>query len=88
LKVTLDKRLSKTDIEAICEDLFTLTNVADVRGGGLVYGINGLVWIGHGRSKAPQVAKSIRQVKLAVEANLVESLKLELTKVQELGGGV
>ena len=88
LKVTLDKRLSKTDIEAICEDLFTLTNVADVRGGGLVYGINGLVWIGHGRSKAPQVAKSIRQVKLAVEANLVESLKLELTKIQELGGGV
>ncbi len=87
LRVTLDKRLSKTDIDAVCEDLFSLTNVVDVRGGGLVYGINGLVWTGHGRSKAPQVAKSIHQVKLAVEANLVESLKLELTKIQELEGG-
>lgn len=87
LRITLDKRLSKTDIDAVCEDLFSLTNVVDVRGGGLVYGINGLVWTGHGRSKAPQVAKSIHQVKLAVEANLVESLKLELTKIQELEGG-
>ena len=87
LRVTLDKRLSKTDIEAVCEDLFSLTNVIDVRGGGLVYGINGLVWTGHGRSKAPQVAKSIYQVKLAVESNLVESLKLGLRKMQELEEG-
>ena len=87
LRVTLDKRLSKTDIDAVCEDLFSLTNVVDVRGGGLVYGINGLVWTGHGRSKAPQVAESIHQVKLAVESNLVEALKLELTKIQGLEGG-
>jgi phosphate acyltransferase len=87
LRITLDKRLSKTDIDAVCEDLFSLTNVTDVRGGGLVYGINGLVWTGHGRSKARQVAESIYQVKLAVESNLVEALKLELTKIQELAGG-
>jgi len=34
------------------------------------------------------VAKSISQVKLAVEANLVESLKLGLRKMQELEEGV
>jgi len=87
LRVTLDKRLSKMNIDAVCEDLFSLTNMTDVRGGDLVYGINGLVWTGHGRSKALQVAESIHQVKLAVESNLVEALKLELTKIQELEGG-
>jgi glycerol-3-phosphate acyltransferase PlsX len=85
LKVTLDKRLPRADIEAICEDLFSLTNVADVMGGGLIFGVNGVVWIGHGRSKAPQVAKSISQVKLAVEANLVEELRTELKKIRNEG---
>jgi len=87
LRVTLDKHLSKTDIEAVCEDLFSLTNVADVMGGGLIFGVNGVVWIGHGHSKAPQVTESIRQVKLTVEANLVEAMRSELRKIQELGEG-
>jgi len=42
---------------------------------------------GHGRSKAPQVAESMHQVKLAVQSNLVSALKLELTKIQRLVGG-
>lgn len=87
LRLTLDKLLSKTEIDAVCKDLFSLTNVVDVRGGGLVYGINGLVWTGHGHSKAPQVAESMHQVKLAVQSNLVDALKLELTKIQRLVGG-
>jgi glycerol-3-phosphate acyltransferase PlsX len=85
LRITLDKRLSKIDIEAVCGDLFSLTNAADVMGGGLIFGINGVVWIGHGRAKAPQVAKSIHQVKLAVEANLVEELRTELKKIRNEG---
>ena len=84
LRVTLDKHLSRTEIDAISTDLFSLTHVADVSGGGMIYGVNGVVWIGHGRSKAPQVAESIHQVKLVVEANLIGAMRAELTKMQEL----
>jgi glycerol-3-phosphate acyltransferase PlsX len=81
LSVTLDKRLPKEELDAISNDLFALTHIADVIGGGMIYGVNGVVWIGHGRSKAPQVAESIRQIKLAVEANLLEEIRSGLGKL-------
>jgi glycerol-3-phosphate acyltransferase PlsX len=81
LRVTLDKRLPEEELDAIISDLFALTHIADVAGGGMIYGVNGVVWIGHGRSKAPQVTESIHQVKLAVEANLLEEIRLELRKL-------
>jgi len=82
LKVTLDKRLPKEELDAISSDLFALTHIADVGGGGIICGVNGVVWIGHGRSKAPQVTETIHQVKLAVEANLLEEIRSELGKLR------
>jgi len=81
LRVTLDRRLPKEELDAIINDLFALTHIADVIGGGMIYGVNGVVWIGHGRSKAAQIAESIHQVKLAVESNLLEEIRLELRKL-------
>lgn len=82
LRVTLDRRLPKKELDAIINDLFALTHIADVIGGGMIYGVNGVVWIGHGRSRAPQITESIRQVKLAVEANLLEEIRSELGKLR------
>lgn len=82
LRIRLDKRLPQKEIDAIGNDLFALTHTVDVSGGAMIYGVNGVVWIGHGRSKAPEVADSIHQVKLAVEANFLGELKSELGKLQ------
>ncbi len=82
LKRALDKHLPKEKLDAITNDLFAMTHIADICGGGLVYGVNGVVWIGHGRSKAPQLATAIHQVKLAVETNLVEELTAELAQIK------
>jgi len=82
LKFTLDKRLPNEELDAISDDLFALTHIADVGGGALLHGVDGVVWIGHGRSKAPQLAEAIRQAKLAVETNLVQELKAALAKVR------
>ena len=82
LRVTLDKRLPKEELDAISNDLFALTHIADVLGGGMIYGVNGVVWIGHGHSRAPQVTESIRQVKVAVEADLLGEIRLELRKLR------
>jgi phosphate acyltransferase len=81
-KKYLEGKLPQGEIDNVCNNLFGLTHVADIAGGSMIYGINGLVWIGHGRSKAPQFAESIRQVKHAIEANIVGEIKTELEKLQ------
>ena len=82
LRTRLGRYLTQKEIDAIGNDLFALTHIADVSGGAMIYGVNGMVWVGHGRSKAPEVAESIRQTKLAVEANFLGELKSELGKSQ------
>jgi len=44
-------------------------------GGMPLLGVNGVVVIGHGRSKAPAVVSAIGQAKRAVEGNLVEAIR-------------
>lgn len=44
-------------------------------GGMPLLGVNGVVVIGHGRSKAPSVVSAIWQAKRAVESGLVESIR-------------
>ena len=82
LKARLGKHLAQKEIDAIGNDLFALTHIADVNGGTMIYGIDGVVWVGHGRSKAPEVAEAIHQVKSAVEANFLGELRSELGKLQ------
>jgi len=47
-------------------------------GGGLIWGVNGIVRKMHGASRAPHVALKIQQVKLVVEADLIGAVKSEL----------
>ena len=53
--------------------------------GGLLWGINGIVRIGHGASRAEHVVHAINSVKNAVEADIVGSLKAELGKLKQQG---
>jgi len=78
LRDFLDRQLPREKIEAITNDLFSLTHTAEQ--GGPILGVNGVVVVGHGRSKAPQVANAINIAKMAVESNLVEELKTELER--------
>jgi glycerol-3-phosphate acyltransferase PlsX len=47
-------------------------------GGGLIWGVKGIVRKVHGASRAPHVALKVGQVKLAVEADLINAVKSEL----------
>jgi glycerol-3-phosphate acyltransferase PlsX len=78
----LKGKLSQEEVDDVCSSLFSMTHVADITGGGIIYGVDGLVWIGHGRSKASQLVESIRQVKHAIEANVAREIKIELEKLQ------
>ena len=47
-------------------------------------GVNGVVIVAHGRSKAQEVAGAIQQAQYAVETGLVENLKAELEKAHQV----
>ena len=50
-----------------------------------MWGVNGVVKIAHGASRAPQIANAIESAKEAVKAGVVESMKLELEKLNQGG---
>ena len=45
--------------------------------------VDGVACVAHGRSRAGEIAKAIGQAKLAVESDLVGSMKAELAAARE-----
>ena len=52
-------------------------------GGGLIWGIDGVVLKMHGHSRAPAVVKALDNARMAVESDVVNYLKAELAKIRE-----
>jgi glycerol-3-phosphate acyltransferase PlsX len=68
--------------------LFPATRMSretEKNGGGILWGVDGVVKIAHGASRAPQIANAIESAKEAVKAGVVESLKSELAKFNQGG---
>ncbi len=82
LEDKLNGKLPEKDVKEISGGLLRATNAADVAGGGPLWAVNGIACVAHGRSKAPEIAATIGQAKLAVELDLVGALKAELAAVK------
>jgi glycerol-3-phosphate acyltransferase PlsX len=52
-------------------------------GGGLIWGIDGVVLKMHGHSRAPQVVKALENARKAVESDVINLQKAELAKIRE-----
>jgi glycerol-3-phosphate acyltransferase PlsX len=68
--------------------LFPATRISsetEKQGGGILWGIDGVVKIAHGASRAPQIANAIESAKEAVKAGVVETLKSELVRFNQGG---
>jgi len=68
--------------------LFPATKISsetEKQSGGILWGIDGVVKIAHGASRAPQIANAIESAKEAVKAGVVESLKSELARFNQGG---
>jgi glycerol-3-phosphate acyltransferase PlsX len=61
----------------------SLTRVMESQsiGSGLLWGVNGVVFVMHGSIKAPQVAKTIAKAREVVKVDLVTSIKSELASI-------
>ena len=75
-------------VKLLFNGLFPATKISgesEKRGGGILWGVDGVVRIAHGASQAPQIANAIEGAKEAVKTEVIESLKLELAKFNQGG---
>jgi glycerol-3-phosphate acyltransferase PlsX len=75
-------------VRLLFKGLFPATKISsetEKRVGGILWGVDGVVKIAHGASRAPQIANAIESAKQAVKAEVIESLKLELAKFNQGG---
>jgi len=78
LEDKVKEKLPESDVKEIVDGLLLATNVVSASGGGPLWAVNGVACVAHGRSKSGEIARVIGQAKLAVELDLVGSLKAEL----------
>ena len=76
-------KLSDSEIKEITNELLLATNVADAMGGGPLWAVDGVACVSHGRSKHGEITRTIGQAKLALEQDLVGSLKSELASARQ-----
>ena len=70
-------------LKSLSRDLNSLTSIPESVGSGLIWGVDGITLKMHGASRASQVADKIAQAKLAVEMDVLGSLKSELAAIRE-----
>ncbi len=62
-----------------------MSGESEKQGGGILWGVDGVVKIAHGASRAPQIANGIESAKEAVKTGVVETLKSELVRFNQGG---
>jgi glycerol-3-phosphate acyltransferase PlsX len=68
--------------------LFPVTKISyegEEEGGGILWGVDGIIRIAHGASQAPHIARGIASARKAVKADIVGCLKSELAKFKQEG---
>jgi len=86
LEKNLSGKIADEELKALTRAYIAETNPADALGGGPLLGVNGVVVVAHGRSKAPEVTGAIQQARYAVDTDLVENLRVALEKAHQTIG--
>lgn len=80
LKSALAGTVPESDLEHLASKVLEVNNLSNKMGGPL-FGVNGVVVVGHGASSAEGVAGAIDTARRCVELDLVESMRTELAAV-------
>jgi len=71
------------EIDKITSKLRMMMSPATVLGGGPLWGVNGVVSVAHGNSKAEHVVGTVKQTILALESGFIDKLRSELENATE-----
>jgi len=79
----LGEHLPPQAMRQAMEGLAALTNIAEVGGGGPLFGVDGVVIVGHGRARAASVAAAINLARQIVDLGMVEAMRRELAAIRQ-----
>jgi len=82
LHAMFEDRLPPSELDALVREVYDVNNPAEARGGGPLFGVNGVSVVGHGRARAGAVQRAIGTAKLAVESGFIVKLNEELGRVR------
>jgi glycerol-3-phosphate acyltransferase PlsX len=84
LRAKLDNLSSVGPIKKLLNQMGSFTRMVqdESGGGGLLWGVNNVVQVLHGNSRAQQVSKAIARAKYAVETDLIGCLRSELATIE------
>jgi len=80
----LKESVSQKELEAVTNKLWRLMSPGAVLGGAPLWGVDGLVMVCHGNSRAQQIAHTISEAKACAETGFIDLLRSELEKAQAL----
>ena len=76
--------LPEAELEKVTTKLWRLMSPGAVLGGAPLWGVDGVVMVCHGNSRAHQIAYTIKEAKACVETGFIDLLRGELEKAQAL----
>ena len=82
LRTSLRESLSAESLDRVAKEVFEISNTAETRGGGPLFGVNGVSIVGHGAARSEAVRKAIGTAKMVVESGFITRLNEELAVVR------
>ena len=79
----LEDHIPPEVLRRVTGDVAALTSAVELAGGGPLFGINGHVIVGHGRSRAASVTEAISMARRIVEVDLVQALRREIAALRQ-----
>ena len=64
------------------QELYKNNNVVDARGGGPIFGVNGVSIIGHGSATAGTVQRAVGTARMCIETKLIEKMLAQVKRVR------
>jgi len=77
----LKDKIPSDQIVALIQRLYEENNVVDSRGGGPIFGVNGVSIIGHGSSSSETIERAVSLAKMCVETRLIQEMNNQVPLV-------
>ena len=84
LQSALSGKMPPEVVEGILHELYSKNNVVDSRGGGPVFGVNGISIVGHGSASPTTFERAVDLAKMCVETRLIEEMNEQVPRVMAL----
>ena len=82
LRESLSGKLPEDELNALLDDFYGVNNVVETRGGGPLFGVNGVSVVGHGSARADSIEGAIGIAKLAVDTDFIPRMNRQLEELE------